>query len=181
MEISGPVEPGLLAESCHVDNQRIPFPMAARPTHPRISGSLPLPIHTDAPSGARELIGDQDVWARTLDDLKGKRHIRRAWHSRQITFELRVAKVVPLLVVGDVNHHPFFAVLLPLRQRPRLVWDLTVLHHTLSRGLLAGGTHELGKRSRLPLMVLNVQIGRDESLPQTVQVGLTVGHTGRPV
>src|SRR5712692_1819862 len=60
MEVPGPVEPGLLAESCHVNNQRIPFPAAARPAHPRIGGSLPLPIHTDAPSGTRELISDQD-------------------------------------------------------------------------------------------------------------------------
>src|SRR4029077_8962947 len=95
MEIPGPVEPGLLAESCHVDNQRIPFPMAARPAHPRIGGRLSLPIHTDGPSGTRELIGDQDVWARTLDDLKWKRHVRRARHSGQVALELRVAKVVP--------------------------------------------------------------------------------------
>src|SRR4029077_1866331 len=75
MEIAGPIKPRLVVKARHVDDQRIALPMANRPPHPCIIGTLQLAIHVDGSSGARELIGHEDV-LRSLHYLKWVRHIR---------------------------------------------------------------------------------------------------------
>src|SRR3989442_9829720 len=103
MVIAGAVEPGFLTQSSHIDYQRIALPMPARPAHPGWSRSFLLPIHPDDPGGARELIRHEDVRTRSLDDLKGKRHICGAWNAGHITLQFRIAHAVPLLVLADVS------------------------------------------------------------------------------
>src|SRR4026209_1730266 len=90
MEISGPVEPGLVIETGHVDDQRLSFPSASRVSHPRIDGTLEIrPIHVEDAAGARELVSDEDV-LRSLNDLKRKGHVRGPRYTRHITLDLRV-------------------------------------------------------------------------------------------
>src|SRR5258708_11760913 len=50
--VSRPIEPRLLSESRHVDDEGIALPPAPRPTHPRWDGSLFLRVHADNARGA---------------------------------------------------------------------------------------------------------------------------------
>src|ERR1700724_4145483 len=97
MEIAGPIKPRLIVKARYVDDQRIAFPMADRPTHPCIIGTFQLAIHVDVSSGARELIGHKDV-LRSLSYLKWVRHIRGARHTRHITLDFGVRRQ-PMLSV----------------------------------------------------------------------------------
>src|SRR6185503_11227089 len=69
MVITSPIEPRLLTLSGNVNYQRVAFPSAARPTHPRICRSFLRRIHTNRASRACELICHQNVRTRPLDDL----------------------------------------------------------------------------------------------------------------
>src|SRR5579863_1473608 len=89
MEVPRPVEPCLIVKTSDVDNERIALPMADRPAHPRIIGTLQLAIHIDGSSGTRELIGHEDVFG-SLKDLKRIRHVCGARHARHITLDFGV-------------------------------------------------------------------------------------------
>src|ERR1700730_4712027 len=47
VEVPRPIEPGVLVEAGHVDDQRLALPAAARPSHPRVRGTLRLAVHPD--------------------------------------------------------------------------------------------------------------------------------------
>src|SRR5258708_6781640 len=52
MIVSRAIEPRLLSESRHVDDEGIALPPAPRPAHPRWDGSLFLRVHADNARGA---------------------------------------------------------------------------------------------------------------------------------
>ena len=89
MEISGTVEPGLLDLIRYVDHERVAFPAANRPAHPRIRRSLWLAIHENRARRIRIFIRDQDLF-RSLNNPKRERHIRGAGYPRQIALRFRV-------------------------------------------------------------------------------------------
>src|SRR5581483_7194374 len=75
MKIARPIEPGFFALAGHIDDQSVALPTTARPPHPRRRRRRLLPSHWNDAGGAGECIGDQDVWIRSLHDLKRKRHV----------------------------------------------------------------------------------------------------------
>src|SRR5207253_4022776 len=130
---------------------------------------------------AGEFVRDQNVGTRSLDDLKGKRHVGRTRHAWHVALEFRIAEIVPRLVVADVDLHPVFEVALPLGERRRLVRNLPAFHDALSRRPSAVRAEQLRVRPRLRLVVFEVDIRGDERLPQAVQVGTTIGQARRLV
>src|SRR5262245_9243989 len=100
-------------------------------------------IHVDGAHSTFILIDHQDFrWS--LKDLKWKRHIVGARHTRPITLQFRLAGVIAMRIVGDLDGHPFLKVLLLFRQGFRTVRNLAALDDTLSTGLCAPRTHEFG-------------------------------------
>src|ERR1051326_6531423 len=92
MEISGSVKPapdrrltlskrGRINERRVVDDERIALPMAVRPSHPRLDGSLNSFAHVNDAPGIRVLVSEHDL-VLTLDDLKWIRQIRRTRDAR---------------------------------------------------------------------------------------------------
>src|SRR5207302_8459037 len=133
--------------------------------------------------GARVLVGDQNVRAIALHNLKGKWHVRRSRYARQITLKLRVAAVIPFRVVAnDVDNSPLFKVRLPFREHLRLVGDLAAIDDALACGLSIIRTFQLRMKSRLRIVSLDIPIGRGHSLPDSVQVRpARAGQTRRAV
>ena len=180
--IPSPVEPRLLTQSGDVNDQGIAFPASARPTHPRIRRSLWSRIHTDRAGRACELIRHEDVRARALDDLKRKRHVRRARHAGHVALQFRIAGRMPLLVVADVHFHSLFKVGFLFCQRLRFVRNLPAFDDTLPCGARPIRAHDFRMRSWLGLMILNIPIrSKNKRLPNPVQVGMTVRHARRSV
>jgi len=52
MKIPGPVEPGLVIETRHVDDKRIPRPSGRPSRHPSIEGTGRRIVHVDRAAGA---------------------------------------------------------------------------------------------------------------------------------
>ena len=89
VEVPGAVEPGIFHLTGHVNHQRFAFPVPVGPAHPTIGRGLGRRPHVDDANCARILVGNHDVVLR-LDYLKRVWKICGAWHTRQITFDLRV-------------------------------------------------------------------------------------------
>src|SRR4029077_15909729 len=89
MKISGTVKPRILDYPTHVNNQCVPIPRTARPTHPRIDRGPPLASNIYNPGSERKFIAEGHVFGR-LHDLKRERHIGRARYPRQVTFDNRI-------------------------------------------------------------------------------------------
>ena len=174
------IEPRVVVEPGHVNDQRIALPVAIRPPHPGIGGRLPMRIHVDGAGSSLVLIDDQ-YFAGSLENLKWKRHVVGARHARPITLEFRLATVIALRIVGDLHGHPLFKVLLLFRQRFRAVRNYTAFDNTLPSGSCAPCAQKFGMRSRLSPMRLKVPICRSERLPNPVQVGFAVRRAGRRV
>src|SRR5258705_3112834 len=110
-----------------------------------------LAVHEDAARRMRVLAEDRDV-GRRLHDLKREWRIHRARHPEQEALRLVVLRrAVP-------------EVLLLLRARPRLIWDLVALDDALASG-----------HAKPRGMILNVPVRRRQRLPDAVQIGLAVG------
>ena len=167
MEITRSVEPCLIVETRHIDNQRVAFPMARRPAHPCVIGTFQLAIHVDGSIGAREFVGDQDV-QRRLNDLKWIWHVRRARHTRQIALDLWIGS------------QPLLRVLFLLCRRLRQVGDFVAFHDASARRNAERGT-ERGDRSHLGRMILDIPIRGVERFPNAVQVRLPIRRARRLV
>src|SRR5438067_784477 len=165
MEIPGPVEPGLIVQTRHVDDETIALPVADRVPHPTVSRAWRRLVHVDRAGGARILIGHQDD-VRTLNNLKRIGHIRGARHARQITLDFRV------------SDQAVFKVLFLFRGRRGQVGDIIPLHDAWPRRHCADRTegHHLSRSRR---MLLEVPVCRVDSLPDTVQVWFAVRCTSR--
>ena len=161
MEIPRPVKPGLIVEVRHIDDERITFPMAHRPSHPRICGTLQLAVHTDDTAGAGKFVSHHNI-RRRLDDLKRIGHIRGTRNAWQITLHFRI------------QLHPVLSVFLLFFRCPRLVRNLVALDYTRPAGN-AESRAESSHRSWGRRMILNVPVGRVECLPNTIQVGFAIG------
>ena len=153
MEIAGPVEPCLIVEVDHVDDERVALPAAARVSEPPfdLTRRMWRAVREDVADGVHVLVQDSQL-VRLLDDLERKRHVHDARHARQVTLGFRVQRGA------------LFVVLLLLCQRPRLIRDLVAFDHALPAG------HPL-----LGRMILNVPCRRVHDLPDPRQVGLAVG------
>src|SRR5262249_49375689 len=152
-KISCSIEPGLVVEAFDVHHQRLALPVAMRPTHPCVDRTFTLVVHVDGSSGARKLVGDQDV-LRSLDNLKGKRHVRGPRYTGQVTLHFRV------------SGQPFLSVLFLFRRGPRLVRDSAAFYNAQTGGNgadRAERNYGSGPRS----MTFNVPIGRADRLPDT--------------
>src|SRR5437899_10115889 len=88
---------------------------------------------------------------------------------------------MPMRIAGDVYHHALLGVGLLLRQGFGLVRYFTALHNPLSSRPRSVSSHDLRMRSRLRIMVLNIYVGRDKRLPDSIQVGFAIRRMGRPV
>ena len=156
MVISRPVEPSPRNEPGGVDDERVTLPVAVRPSHPIVRGSilgslLFIFLHVDRSQGVRELIYDHDVVC-ALNNLERKRHVVGARDARPITLKLRVAGRVPLLIGRDVYDHSIVGVRFLHRQRLRLVRDFAALHNSLASRPGSVCTHDLRMRSGLGVM-----------------------------
>src|SRR5262245_66539393 len=123
MIIAGSIEPGIVVERSHVNDQRVALPSAIRPSHPGVDWSLPMRIHIYGARGTLVFINDQD-FRRSLENLKRKRHVIRSWHARPITLELRFAGVIAMRIVGYLHGHSIFEILFLFRLRFRPVRNL---------------------------------------------------------
>ena len=161
------VEPRLVSEARHVDDERLPFPVAARPTHPRIRRALLLAVHPDDAAGARELVRDEQVRPPgRLHDLEWIGHVGRARDSRQITFDLRVSS------------HPVCRVFSFFCQRLRPIRNVVAFDDAQS----AGHTERRAERddgALARLVGLDVPISRVIGFPDSVQIGFAVCHARR--
>ena len=103
-----------------------------------------------------ELVGERDG-LRGLSDLKRIGHVGDARHSWQKTVRL-----------GEIGGLAIGEVFLLLCQSRGQVRDLVALHDAQSRG-----------DAQLPRVVLNVPGGRIQGLPDTVEIGLSIGQFAR--
>src|SRR5437660_8536122 len=181
MVIAGPVEPGFGALPSHIDHQGIALPTPARPAHPGWGGSFLFPIHADDPGGARKLIGHEDIRTRSLDDLKGKWHVGGAWNAGHVTLQFRIAHGVPLLVLADISERALFEVLFLPGERLRLIGNFAAFNDALPRRTGGICTVDFRMRSGLCVVVLQIPICRNKSLPDSVQVRMAVCHARWPV
>src|SRR5207249_2063279 len=170
MEISGPVEPGLIVLSGYVNDQRVTVPTSDGPAHPGIGRSLRLAIHIDDARRTGKLVGEQDLLG-CLNDLKGKADVGGPWNAWQITLRFGVARRV-VDVDRDGMGEPLFKIFLLLRLRPRLIRDLSTLDDALSGRLRPDRAHKLRKGRRPRSMRLDIPIGRVHRLPNSVQIGV---------
>src|SRR5439155_2123707 len=86
MIISSAVKPRMIVLGRYVDNQCVALPVAIRPSHPGIGGSFPMMIQVDGAHSVLVLIDHED-FRRSLKDLKGKRHVIGARHTRPVTLQ----------------------------------------------------------------------------------------------
>src|SRR5204863_2018436 len=89
VEVAGMIEPRLVVQAGHVDDERFTLPVTIGPPHPTIAGSLRRGSHINDANRTSIFVRNQNVLLR-LDDLKWIREIGGAWHARQITLDLRV-------------------------------------------------------------------------------------------
>src|SRR6266705_6526865 len=135
MEISGPVEPGLIVLSGYVNDQRVTVPTSDGPAHPGIGRSLGLAIHIDHARRTGKLVGEQDLLG-CLNDLKGKADIGGPWNAWQIALRFGVARCVVEIVRGGTGE-PMFKIFFLLGRRSRLIRDRSTLDDALSCRLSA--------------------------------------------
>ena len=112
----------------------------------------------DIANSVNVLVKEGDLLLR-LRDLKRIWHVSDAWHTREITFCLRVGGGAVVVVR------------LLLRRRRRQVWELIALNHTLSC-----------RYAFLRRMILDVPGCRVHHLPDARQVGRPLGcpsHSAR--
>src|SRR5207244_11678971 len=62
MEVSCAVEPGLVALIRDFHNERVSFPVANRPAHPRAIGRLWLAVYMDDAGRGGKFVRDQDLF-----------------------------------------------------------------------------------------------------------------------
>src|SRR5437870_1060030 len=89
-EVSGAVEPGLVALIGDFHNERVSFPVTNRPAHPRAIGRRRIATYMNDTSRGAKLVRDQDL-CRGLNNLKRQSQIRSARNPRQITLGLGIA------------------------------------------------------------------------------------------
>ena len=160
VKIAGPIEPCFAVERVHIDDQRVAFPSAARPPHPRIGGAFVFAVHVDCAACAGVFIGHQDM-RRRLHNLERVGHVGGSRHARHIALDL------------GIELQPVRAILLFLRGRPRLIGNLIAFHDAES-GRHAEGCAELEHRSLTGGVTLNVPVGGVVGLPNPVEIGLTI-------
>lgn len=119
------------------------------------------------------------MWS--LNNLKWKRHIVRTRHARHVTLQLRVARVMSMGITGDVHHHSLLGVLSLFRQRFRFVRNLAAFYDPLSPRPSAIRTHNVRARPGLRIVILNIDIRRHESLPNSIEIGFAVRSARRPI
>ena len=61
--IARAIEPGLIVETGHVDDQRVAFPAAVRPSHPGVDRDSAFVFMWIDAAGVRELVGHQESLA----------------------------------------------------------------------------------------------------------------------
>src|SRR5205807_4463934 len=154
MEVPGSVKPGLVVETRDVYDQRIPVPVTDRPPHPGIVGTLLIAIHVDGSTCARKLVGHENV-LRSLKYLKWIRHVRGAWHARQVALDFRV------------SGQPVLRVLFLFRRCRRQIGNLVTFHHPQSCRNAEGRTY-CDHWSHSRRMILDIPTCCVESLPNPV-------------
>src|SRR5579864_277013 len=89
---------------------------------------------------------------------------------------------MPGFVAADVRNCAVLKVLPLFRQGLRPIGNFAAsLDDALPRWPGAIGCVDFGVRSWLRFMILNIPVGRDEGLPDAIEVGMTVGHMRSPV
>src|SRR5580692_3018479 len=88
--------------------------MPVRPAHPSVDGGRSVLGNNNQSVGSSVFIDNRDIRLR-LNNLKRKREIGGARHTRQITFDLRVQR------------QPVREILLLFFRRPWLVWNLVAV------------------------------------------------------
>src|SRR3989442_1136693 len=86
VEVTGSVEPALIVEARHVDDQRVSFPVADRLAHPRVYRSGAGIFQIDVANGARVFVGEKDR-LRALKNLERIGHVGGARHAGQVAFD----------------------------------------------------------------------------------------------
>jgi len=167
VKVPGTVEPSIFVLTGHIDHQRFAFPVPVGPAHPTISWGLGWRPHVDDANGARVLIGNQDGVLR-LDNLKRVREIRGAWHTRQITLDLRV------------QLNPIGLILLFFRGHRRQIRDPAAFHYA-QPGRLCEYRSQRGHRPRCSCLAFEIPICGVECLPNPAQLGFTIRRPGRPI
>src|SRR5579859_3301512 len=159
--------------------------MSMRPSHPAIGWSilgngLVVRVHVDRAHAPSKFISKEDRVC-ALNDLKWKGHVISAWHARVVTLELGITGVVAMRVARDIYDHALFGVGLLLCQRFGLVRNFAALHDALSARPGAICAHKIRMRAGLRIMVLNIDVRSDKSLPDATEVGLAIGCVRRLV
>ena len=95
--IAGAIEPALIVESAGLDDERA-VPLPDRLPHPRIDLRRTGILQIDVPDGASIFVGDDERLV-ALKDLKRKRHVCRAWNTRQIALDLGIARQPVVLIL----------------------------------------------------------------------------------
>src|ERR1700730_7314651 len=157
--------------------------MSMRPSHPaigwRILGNgFVVRVHVDRANAPCKFISKKHRVC-ALNDLKWKGHVISAWHTGVVTLELGITGVVAMRVARDIYDHALFGVGLFLRQRFGLVRNFAALHDALSARPGAIRTHKVRMRAGLRIMVLNINICRDKSLPDAAEVGFAISGMRR--
>src|SRR4030095_5092978 len=167
MEISCPIKPTEIVETCCVYNQRFSFPPAIGPTHPTVGRSFGLIGHIDCAKGACKLEEHRDL-LRTLDDLERVWHVHGARNARQIALRFRI------------QTHPVSKVLLPLLQSFRFVGNLTAFNNADAR-CHGVSRSELPERTWSRGVSFNVPVGLVHALPHAAEIGFAVLRPGRAI
>src|ERR1700680_3264828 len=157
--------------------------MSVRPSHPAIGWSilgdgLVVRVHVDRAHAPCKFISKQDRVC-ALNDLKWKGHVISAWHTGVVTLEFGIAGVVPMRVARDIYDHALFGVGLLLCQGFGLVRNFAALHDALSARPGAIRAHKIRMRAGLRIMVLNIDVRSNKSLPDATEVGFAVGGVRR--
>src|SRR5213075_323772 len=132
MKVASSIEPGFGPQSRHVNNERVSFPVAAVPTHPRGRWRLLLPVHTNDAVCTRVFVRHQDVLARALYDLKRERHVVGARDAGHVALHLWIAHFVPFLVVAHIGAYAILEVLLLFSPRLRFIRNLSAFDNALA-------------------------------------------------
>ena len=103
--------------------------------------------------------------------------VGRARHARHVALHLGIAERVPRLGITDIDAQAVREVGLLLLERFRLVGNLSTFDDALARRAGAVGSGQLGMRTGLGLVILEIPVRRDERLPDAVQVGVAVSQS----
>src|SRR5207248_3812150 len=120
-------------------------------------GRRRLATYMDEASRGGKLVRDQDL-RRSLNNLKRESHIRRARNTRQITLGLGIAGCL-INFPRNGTIETFLKIFFFLCLRPRLIWDLTSLHHAQPGRCGADGAGKRWKGCRSRSMRFKVPIG----------------------